>query len=76
MLLRALADTSAPSPLRAHSAPSAIIPKFSSQKALYIVYAPSQCLERSMVAFTTQSNVTANVGDRQYATQTSRPLGA
>lgn len=76
MLLRAPAESSASSPLRAHSAPRAIIPRFSKpKKALHIVYSPSQCLERATVAFTTQSSVTENVVDRQYAMQTSRSLG-
>lgn len=37
MLLRAPADSSASSPLRAHSAPRAIIPRFSKPKKLYIL---------------------------------------
>lgn len=50
-------------------------PNFQSQKALHIVYSPSQCLEQGTVAFATQSSVTANVVDRQSAVQTRSPLG-
>lgn len=73
-LPRAPRGSSAFSLVRAQSAPRAIIPKFPKSKALHTVYSLSG-LEEATVAFATQSSITENVVDRQYATQSSEPLG-
>lgn len=73
-LLRAPRDSSVSSLACALSAPKAIIPKFPKSKALHTVYSLSG-LEQATVAFATQSSITENVVDRQYAMQSSKPLG-
>lgn len=74
MLLRAQETALLPLLLCALSAPRAIISKFLKSKALYTVYSLSG-LEQATVAFATQSSITENVVDRQYAMQSSKPLG-
>lgn len=73
--LRAPADSSASSPLHAHSAPSAVIPKVPKQKSFTYHLFSVSCLQQAVVAFTTQPSVTENTTERQYAMQTIRPLG-